>query len=201
MVALLSATAYSSAGASSAAQNLVTVPEELAIGRQFAMAVEAQSPMIRDPVLANYVNHRGRFIADHSSRPDIPYFFKVIDDPEINAFTLPGGHIFLNLGMIHASEKESEMIGIVAHEIGHAAARHFVKQYTKSFWGNLAQTAGLGAYPNYYAYLAGNMFGGATFMKFSRDAEREADTLGYQFMIDSGFDPHGMVRMFERLQE
>ncbi|MFQ5742504.1 MAG: M48 family metallopeptidase [Acidobacteriota bacterium] len=179
---------------------LLTVPEELAIGRQFALAVESQYPMMNDPILEDYVNHRGRLIAEHSSRPDIPYFFQVVDDPEINAFTLPGGYIFLNLGMIDAAETEAGMMGIIAHEVGHAAGRHFVDQYSRGFWADLASRIGLGSYPNYYAYMAGNLFGGAAFMKFGRDAEREADAFGYQFLINCGYDPTEMVRMFEILR-
>lgn len=179
----------------------LTTPQELAIGQMFAEQVEAQYPVLHDPVLTWYVNLRGRELADRSPRNNLPYFFRVIDSPEINAFAIPGGHIYINLGVFQVAEEEGELVSILAHEIGHIVGRHSAKQIVKQQWASLAQTAALGAYPNYYAYLAENLFGELGFLKMSRDDEREADRIGFQLMMDSGYDPRLMIAMFERLQQ
>jgi predicted Zn-dependent protease len=179
----------------------LTTPQELALGQSFAEAVDAAFPILGDPVLTWYTNLRGRQLADRSARNDIPYFFRVIDSPEINAFAIPGGHIYMNLGVFQVAEQEAEFLGIMAHEIGHIVERHSAKQIVRQQWAGVAFNAALGAYPNYYAYLAGNLFGGLGFLKLSRDAEREADRVGLDIMTASGFDPRAMVSMFEKLRE
>jgi predicted Zn-dependent protease len=179
----------------------LTTPQELALGQTFAEAVDRQFPLLRDPILRWYANLRGRQFADRSPRNDIPYFFRVINSPEINAFAIPGGHVYLNLGLLQVAEHEAEMLGIVGHEIGHVVARHGAKQIVRQQWASIAFSAGLRAYPNYYAYLAGNLFGQLGFLKMSRDAEREADEIGFQIMLSSGYDPTYMVSMFQKLKE
>lgn len=178
----------------------LATPQELALGQVFAEQVDHQYPLLRDPVLGWYVNLRGRQLADRSTRNDIPYFFRVIDSDEINAFALPGGHIYLNLGVLQVADQEAELLGIVAHEVGHVVGRHGAKQMVKQQWASIALATGIGAYPNYYAYLAGNLFGELGFLKMTRDAEREADQLGFQILIAAGYDPASMIAMFEKLQ-
>lgn len=179
----------------------LTTPQELALGQSFAEAVDQQYPLLRDPVIEWYVNLRGRQFADLSPRNDIPYFFRVVDGPEINAFAIPGGHIYLNLGLFQVAENEAEVLGILGHEIGHVVARHGAKQIIRQQWASIAFGSALYAYPNYYGYLAGNLFGELGFLKLSRDAEREADQLGFQIMTAAGYDPEAMVTMFEKLLE
>lgn len=179
----------------------LTTPQELVLGQIFAEQVDGQYPLLHDPVLTWYVNLRGRQFADRSPRNDLPYFFRVIDSPEINAFAIPGGHIYVNLGVIQIAEDEGELLGILAHEIGHIVARHGAKQIVKQQWVSITITSAMAAYPNYYAYLAANLFGELGFLKMSRDDEREADRIGFQLMIDAGYDPRYMISMFERLKE
>lgn len=179
----------------------MTTPQELAIGQVFAEQVEQQYPLLHDPVLTWYVNLRGRELADRSPRNNLPYFFGVIDSPEINAFAIPGGHVFVNLGVFQVAEEEGELVSILAHEVGHVVGQHSAKQIVKEQWASMAMTSAIGAYPNYYAYLAENLFGELGFLKMSRDAEREADQIGFQIMIDAGYDPRAMIAMFERLQQ
>lgn len=179
----------------------LTTPQELVLGQVFSEQVNQQFPVLRDPVLDWYVNLRGRQLADRSPRNDIPYFFRIIDSPEINAFAIPGGHIYLNLGVFQVADQEGELLGILAHEVGHIVGRHSAKQIVKEQWVSIAMTAAIGAYPNYHAYLAGNLFGELGFLKMTRDAEREADRIGFQIMIDAGYDPRSMIAMFEKLQQ
>jgi len=179
--------------------NVYTVPEEMAVGEVFSAQVEAFYPILRDPRVQWYVNHRGRQFADLSDRRDLPYDFGVVDSPELNAFAIPGGHIYFNLGMIEATETESELMGIVAHEIGHVVAKHSMKQLSQSTIVAIIGNIALNQYPNQWAALAANLFGAGGFLKLSRDAEREADAIGFQIMIRAGYDPEGMVRIFEKL--
>lgn len=177
----------------------LTTPQELVMGQIFAEQVELQYPLLRDPVVDWYVNLRGRQLADKSPRNNLPYFFGVIDSTEINAFAIPGGHIYLNLGTMQVADDEAELLGILAHEVGHVVARHSAKQIVKEQWASIALTTAIGAYPNYYADLAGNLFGELGFLKMGRDAEREADQLGFQIMVNAGYDPYGMITMFEHM--
>jgi predicted Zn-dependent protease len=188
-------------GESTGGLRSLTTPQELVLGQSFAEAVDARFPILGDPVLQWYTNLRGRQLADRSARNNIPYFFRVVESPEINAFAIPGGHVYINLGIFQVADHEAELLGIVAHEVGHIVGRHSAKQIIQQQWASIGLAAGIGAYPNYYAYLAGNLFGEVGFLKLSRDAEREADQIGFQILVDSGYDPQAMVRMFEKLRE
>jgi predicted Zn-dependent protease len=179
----------------------LTTPQELALGQSFAEAVDRQFPLLRDPILKWYVNLRGRQLADLSARNNIPYFFRIIDSSEINAFAIPGGHIYLNLGVLQIADNEAEALGILAHEVGHIVGRHGAKQIIRQQWASIALSGAIYKYPNYYAYLAGNLFGGLGFLKLSREAEKEADELGFQILMQLGYDPEAMVTMFQKLQE
>jgi predicted Zn-dependent protease len=180
--------------------NVFSTPQELVVGEIFAMSVARSFPMLRDPYLDWYLNHRGRMLASVSKRADIPYSFSVINSSEINAFALPGGHIYINLGTFQAADNESELLGIVAHEISHVVAKHSVEQITQIELVN----AGLSAtyiYTNLPAqipYIAANLFQ-LGFLKLSRDDEREADAMAYEMLVNAGVDPMGLVTMFEKL--
>ncbi len=175
--------------------------KEMQIGRQLALEVEQQAKMVDDPVITEYVNRVGQNVVLHSDAK-IPFTIKVIDSDEVNAFALPGGFFFVNKGLILAAENESELAGVMAHEIAHVAARHAMENQGK---GALLQ----------YGMLAGILFGGGiasgilqntagitqalAFFKFSRGAEEEADRLGVQYLYAAGYDPNGMSTMFEKL--
>jgi predicted Zn-dependent protease len=180
--------------------NVFSTPQELVLGEIFAMSVARSFPMLRDPYLEWYINHRGRMLASVSRRADIPYTFSVINSPEINAFALPGGHIYINLGTLQAADTESELLGIVAHEISHVVAKHSVRQITQIELVN----AGLSAtyiytdLPAQIPYIAANLFQ-LGFLKLSRDDEREADAMAYEILVNAGVDPMGLVTMFEKL--
>jgi predicted Zn-dependent protease len=179
--------------------NVYTDPQEMAIGEIFSSEVEAAYPVLHDPRVSWYLNHRGRELAVLSERNDLPYTFGAIDTPELNAFAIPGGHIYFNLGMVESAENESELLGVIAHEIGHVVARHSMKQLSQQSIVSIVGNVALNQYPNQWAALAANMFGTTGFLKLSRDAEREADNIGFELMVRAGFHPEGMVSMFERL--
>ncbi len=175
--------------------------KEIQLGRQLASQIEQQAKMVEDPMITEYVNRVGQNLVLHSDAK-IPFTIKVIDSEEVNAFALPGGFFYVNKGLIIAADNEAELAGVMAHEIAHVAARHAMENSGK---GQL-----LG-----YGILAGMIFtggiGGAilqntaqltqalAFFKFSRGAEKEADSLGVQYLYAAGYDPNGMATMFEKL--
>lgn len=178
--------------------------EELAIGEQAAAEIEKQEPILQDSTVGSYIDRLGQRLVRHSERRDIPYQFKVIDAAEVNAFALPGGYIYLNRGLIEAADNESEVAGVLAHEISHVVARHSAEQIRKvqltglglGILGAILGDKGTGGQ---VANIAAQLVAGGVFLKYSRDAEREADRLGARNLYDAGYDPRGMVTLFEKL--
>lgn len=175
--------------------------KEMAIGRQLAAEVEAQAKMVTDPVITEYVNRVGQNIVLHSDAK-MPFTIKVIDSDEVNAFALPGGYFFVHRGLIMAAENESELAGVMAHEIAHVAARHAMENQGKGAFINYAALAAMifgGPIVSTVLQNGGGILAGLAQMKFSRGAEEEADKLGVQYMYAAGYDPTGMATMFEKL--
>lgn len=183
--------------------NFYSLEKEIALGKQLAQEVERQAKIIDDPVIAEYVSRVGQNIVRNSDAK-VPFTIKVLDTEEVNAFALPGGFFFVNSGLILKAESESELAGVMAHEIAHVAARHGTKQATK---GNLAQI-GMTVASIFVPYTMagyGAMQGASIlipmgFLTFSRAMEREADYLGLQYLYKSGYDPTAFVDFFEKLQ-
>lgn len=175
--------------------------KEAALGRQLAMEVEQQTKLVDDPVINEYVNRVGQNIVLHSDAK-VPFTIKVIDTDEVNAFALPGGYFFVNKGLILAAENESELAGVMAHEIAHVAARHAMENQGKASAMNYGMLAGMifgGGIVSSVLYNGGGILGSLGMLKFSRGAEEEADRLGVQYLYASGYDPNGMATMFEKL--
>src|SRR5438067_1393547 len=119
--------------------NFYSIEKEMALGQQLAIEVEKQAKMVDDAIVGEYVNRLGQNLARNSDAK-MPITFKIIDSDSVNAFTLPGGHVFVNSGLIRVAETEAELAGAVAHEIAHVAARHITRQETRSQIVNLATT-------------------------------------------------------------
>jgi predicted Zn-dependent protease len=183
--------------------NFFSIEKEIALGKQLAQEVEKSSKLIDDPVVTEYVNRVGQNLVRNSDAK-VPFTIKVIDSDEVNAFALPGGFFYVNSGLILRAQEESELAGVMAHEISHVTARHGTCQATK---GELMQLASIPAMifipysmAGYAMYQGLNLAIPLTFLKFSRDAEREADFLGIQYMYKAGYDPNSYVTFFERIQ-
>jgi predicted Zn-dependent protease len=176
--------------------------KEVRIGRELAAEVDRQAKFIDDPLITEYVNRVGQNIVLHSDAK-VPFTIKVIDSDEVNAFALPGGFFYVNKGLLLAADNEAELAGVMAHEIGHVAARHAMENQTKATFLEYLALGGsifLGGIPGLiYQNTAGLGLLGA-FMKFSRSAEEEADKLGVQYMWAAGYDPTAMATMFEKLE-
>ncbi|MCU1266568.1 MAG: hypothetical protein JWM21_2886 [Acidobacteria bacterium] len=176
--------------------------KEVRLGRELAAEVDRQAKFIDDPLVTEYINRVGQNIVLHSDAK-VAFTIKVIDSDEVNAFALPGGFFYVNKGLILAADNEAELAGVMAHEIGHVAARHAVENQTKATLAEyLAMGASIfiGGIPGMiYQNTAGLGLMGM-FMKFSRSAEEEADKLGVQYMYAAGYDPNAMATMFEKLE-
>src|SRR6266550_4012721 len=176
--------------------------KEVAMGRQLAAEVDRQAKFIDDPAITEYVNRVGQNIVIHSDAK-IPFTIKVIDSDEVNAFALPGGFFYVNKGLLLAADNEAELAGVMAHEIGHVAARHAMENEAKMRALNIGMLAGIllgGPIIGNVLYNGGSFFEGMAFLRFSRAAESEADKLGVQYMWAAGYDPGAMATMFEKLE-
>lgn len=186
--------------------DLFSQQEEVAAGKQAAAEIPKQLPLLpeSDPV-SRYVSRLGQELASHAPGQKWPYTFRVVNQKEINAFALPGGPIFVNLGTIQAADNEGQLAGVMAHEISHVVQRHGTRAASKQMAaqlplailggimgrGTLSQMAQMGI-----------SFGvGSYFLKNSRSAESEADLLGTDIVYDTGFDPHQMAVFFAKLAE
>jgi predicted Zn-dependent protease len=180
----------------------VSQQQEVEIGQQTAAEVNAQLPMLRDPQIDGYVNSLGRSIASRTSRADLDWHFAVVNTDVINAFALPGGFVYVNRGVLSRASNESELAGVLAHEIEHVVQRHSVKQMEQVQQANV----GVGLVcvltrvcENQAAAAAIQVGGSAYFAKNSRDDEVQADEGGFQTMIRAGENPRGMLTFFQKL--
>lgn len=185
-------------------KSIISEEKEIAIGKQYSTEIERSAKLLSDPVINEYVNRVAQNVARNSDLK-IPLTVKVIDDPTINAFALPGGFLFVNTGLLMAAEEEDQVAGVVAHEIAHVAARHWASQMTKS---TLLQFAMLPlifvpmSYPVYMGVMQAYMQGvPMAFLKFNRGAEAEADYLGIQYMYKAGYDPNSYVAFFGKVMD
>jgi len=178
-----------------------SLDKEAALGRQLAAEVDRETKFITDPIVTEYVNRVGQNIVLHSD-VKTPVTIKVVDSNEINAFTLPGGYLYINRGVIEAADSEAELAGVIAHETGHVAARHGVEQASKANlinYGSLPLIF-LGGLGGFAIRQAAGLAVPLGFLKYSRGQEGEADRLGAQYMWSAGYDPHAMVTFFEKLE-
>jgi predicted Zn-dependent protease len=183
--------------------NLYSIESEIALGKQAAQEVEKSSKLVDDPIVVDYVNRVGQRLVRNSDAK-VPFTIKVIDSDEINAFALPGGFFYVNSGLILAADEEAELAGVMAHEIAHVAARHGTRNATKeqiAEWASIPLIMlGPGGWAGYGIYEGLQLAFPIVFLKFSRDAEREADYLGLQYMYKAGYDPNAFVSFFEKIE-
>jgi len=181
--------------------NFYSIPKELALGKQLADQVKRQAPMVKDPIIAELVNRLGQNLARNSDSK-IPVNIAVIESNEINSLTLPGGYIFVFTGLLRTAATESELAGAMAHEIAHVAARHGTRQATQNQIINLSSIPliFMGGWAGYGARQASPLGDHLLAQGFSREFESEADMLGLQYLYKTGYDPGGMIDIFEKIE-
>ena len=187
-----------------AAISLISVQQEIALGREAQKQVRTQVPELTDRQARDYVRSVGRRLAARAGGPKYPYSFSVANYRELNAFALPGGPVWIHRGIVHAAASEAQLAGVLAHEVAHIAQRHAADQITKRIVADgalgllgalLGNDSGARA-----AQVGAQVLAGGYLLKFSRDDEREADQVGTQIMRRAGWDPRGMAEFLETLR-
>lgn len=181
--------------------NWYSIEKEIAIGKQYSQEIERQVKLVDDPMVAEYVNRVGQNIVRNSDAK-VPFTIKVVDAEEINAFALPGGFFYINSGLLMAAESESELAGVMGHEIAHIAASHAMKQQTKATIANLATIPLIftgWSWTGLAIRQGVSVLVPIAFLQFNQAQEREADMLGLQYMYKAGYDPTSFIDFFEKL--
>lgn len=187
----------------------ISVEDEKKLGAQAQAQLRKQLTFVRDPVTVNYVREFGASLVKGARPSPFEFRFFVVEDDEINAFAIPGGAMYVNSGLLMAVKNGSELAGVISHEMGHVTARHVAKNVNKERGtGFVAQVFYLAVailtgnpYLANAGGMAGQVAGTAFISSFTRDAEREADALAVETMVNSGWNPEGMVTMFETLKK
>jgi hypothetical protein len=180
--------------------NFYSIEREIALGHDLSRQVEESSKLVTDPAVVEYINRIGQNLVRNSDSR-VPFTIKVVDSGEVNAFALPGGFFYVDSGLILAADTEAELAAVMAHEIAHVAARHATKNMTKQQIWNMASIPlmFIGGPAGYAIAEVASIAVPMGFLKFSRDAEREADMLGLQYDYAAGYDPQAFVQFFEKL--
>jgi len=185
--------------------NLFSPQQDVEMGRQVAAEAESQLPILNDRQANAYIDALGRQLAARAPGEKYPYRFKIVNDPSINAFALPGGYIYVHNGAIQAADNEAQIAGVIAHEIAHVALRHGTNQASKAYLAQaplaiLGGVLGSNSIGSVLAQLGVSFATSSILLKYSRDAETQADLMGTQILHDSGYDPNAMVQFFEKIQ-
>lgn len=183
--------------------NIVTMSQkrELEIGAEEHAKVMQSMALVEDQDLTAYVNEVGQRLAAVSDRPDLSFKFTVIDSPEINAFALPGGYVYINRGLLAYLNSEAELAAVLGHEIGHITARHAVQQQSRGSLARVASGVGgiVAAVATGSGYIGsqimdvGSLWAQAGLSGFGREHELEADILGAEYLLRAGYDPQAVI--------
>jgi predicted Zn-dependent protease len=187
----------------------LSVQEEKKMGAQVQAQLRKQLVFVRDPVTVNYVRKFGESLAKAARPSPFEFRFYVVEDETLNAFAIPGGAMYVNTGLMLAVANSAELAGVLAHEMGHVTARHVAQNANRGrntgFVANIFYILVAVLTGNPYLAnaggLAGQVAGQAYMGSYTRDAEREADGLSVETMVNAGWNPEGMVTMFETLQK
>ncbi|MEJ2306475.1 MAG: M48 family metallopeptidase [candidate division WOR-3 bacterium] len=179
----------------------ISTAEEVEIGRQVAAEVESQERLLKDKNVQTYVNNVGQKIARVSDRNDIEYTFKVIDKKEINAFACPGGFIYIYTGLLETLDNEAQLAAVLAHEVSHLVARHSIKKLQNIYGYSILAQIALGDKAEGAAGDIVNVAASLILQGYSRDNEFEADRYGILYAKNAGYNPKGMIEVFEKFKK
>jgi len=177
----------------------VSLDDEWQLGNQMAAQVESQVKLVHNPAAEAYVTRVGEKIHAATPLAGRPFTFHIVDDPSVNAFSIPGGHVYVNTGLIAQADHSDMLAGVLAHETAHVVARHVIKQVEQQQAIGTIGSILLGNNPGAVQSILANIIAGGAMARFSRADEKEADDLGLQYMASAGYDPHGMLDMFQKL--
>jgi predicted Zn-dependent protease len=181
--------------------NLISESQEIAMGKEADAQIVAQMGLYPDQALQAYVQSLGARLAAKSERPQLGWTFRVLDDPLVNAFALPGGYVYVTRGIMAHLESEAELAGVLGHEIGHVTARHSVNQMSKQQLAGLGLGIGMIVRPELQQLGDLAQTGMALlFLKYSRDDERQADELGLRYALRGNYDPREIPGVFSLLE-
>jgi len=178
-------------------------PDEIAIGRDVASRLLGAAPLVADPGLQRYVNHVGRWLAAQAERPDLPWQFGVLEAPQLNAFAVPGGTIFITRGLLERMRNEAELAGVLAHEIVHVLRKHHLKAIQKGAQTSLAGDALSAALKDRAGAARDKLIAFGTEMYargLDKSDELEADRLGVVIAARAGYDAYGLPSVLQTLQ-
>lgn len=174
--------------------------QELDLGARYNQEILKQNPRYDDARLQAYIQRVGERVARSSHRNQLKYVFTLVDSPDVNAFALPGGYIYIHRGLLAYLNSEAELAAVLGHEVGHVTARHSVRQQSQSMaWGLLGQAAAVGTGIGAVGDVA-NVMGNAFVRGYGRDMELEADGLGAQYLARAGYDPQAMIEVVKVLK-
>jgi len=180
--------------------SIITVDQELALGKLCAAEVVRSYPMLADTQAEAYVTRMGRRLAARSEWAGLSFTFRVIDSEEVYSFSLPGGHVFVSRGMVETVESAAELAAVLAHEVAHVAARHGAEQVSRRYGLALVTESLLGANPAIGRRIVAELFTPQGILAYGHHAEREADQAAIAYMQRVGYDPHGLLRLVERMR-
>ena len=185
----------------------LTIEEERKLGDQVVREVESKFQLIRDPLILGYLNKLGQEILKQAGPQPYPFHFYLLKDPQLNAFSVPGGHVFVTTGIIGMMDSEGELAGLLGHEITHVTHHHIAKQMEQQKKIGLATLAAallgvLAGDPRIAsAAITGSMATAQTLaLKYSREDEDDADNFGFKNMTKAGFDPKYMIDLLDKLR-
>jgi predicted Zn-dependent protease len=199
VVVLSFATLAGTQRAGEAALNLVSLDQEWAMRDELVAQVAQEKQLVNDRAALDYLNKVGRRIAAQTPLGNRRWDFYIVRDSAVNAFNLPGGLIFVNSGLIAEAASLDQLAGVMAHEIGHGAARHGTQLMTRAYGYNLIAGLALGRNPSQGRQIAAQLLGTGLLTNYSRGAEREADRLGVNYTYQAGYDPEGLEDFFGKL--
>jgi predicted Zn-dependent protease len=177
----------------------ISLDQEWQLGQQMAAQVEQSTQLVRDPQALAYVRMVGERIHAVTPLANRPFDFEIVNDSSVNAFSIPGGHVYINTGVIAQADKVDMLAGVMAHEISHIVHRDVLKQVEKQQEISAIGSILLGQNPSALSQIVAQVVAGGAMARFSRADEKAADDAGIQFMAQAGYDPHGMLDLFQKL--
>jgi beta-barrel assembly-enhancing protease len=185
--------------------NLFSADQDVEIGRAVSRDAERELKILNNRDVSGYLNALGRRLSSRAPGQRYPYQFKVVDDRTINAFALPGGFLYVNRGIFETADNEAQLAGVMAHEIAHVALRHGTNQMSKAYAAQaplsiLGGVVGNGSLAGVLTQIGASFAANSVLLKFSRDAERQADLMGAQILYDSNYDPAAISQFFQKLE-